>query len=76
MQLDFRAGILNLPDVYEDETLVAPQGFTRIENKGDAPVFHNVPHVVPHNAKQEFVFRFVTHFLATLELPSEKRVSR
>jgi hypothetical protein len=35
--------------------LVAPQGFTGIENKGDKLIFHSFPHLVPHARNKDCV---------------------
>jgi hypothetical protein len=33
--------------------LVAPQGFTDFENKGDMTVFHSDPHAIPHSQNKD-----------------------
>jgi hypothetical protein len=33
--------------------LVAPQGFTTNENKGDIMVFHSIPHAIPHTRNKD-----------------------
>jgi len=40
-------------DSMDEEVLVAPQGFTGDENKGDVAVFHIVPQTVPHTRNKD-----------------------
>jgi hypothetical protein len=46
--------------------LVAPQGFTHIESKGDSTVFHNDPQSIPHTEKWNSQTDFAAHLVALM----------